>query len=524
MCSRAEFVERIQGHEISVFERNDTDGSPDPRRAVTKYRRSAAGSTMGTTRSLPQLRTTVQYLVRLLAEHYDDDDDDDEVDDDGRRAHQAHVRPSFGAAVQFFEDRIRAVQVDLTRSSGSSSRRVTTTITNHAGQQNKNDPKVMMQVMMARTQILILYLMTAMQEEEQQQLLSVAPSSSSSSCRKGDRLQHHHYERKFGVTALQTALSGYFDAMAHNNNENDDETWWWTTDQMMACSVLSAVNEMLRSSAVVVAASGADNDPTESFGHVWMEVTRLVRRQNHAYHDRRRRPGSVVLGPRTRWAVAFLGRVARGEWWTALAHLQHGPGVASSSDHRATDHTAHTNTVEQCCIDDVSKRYLQWRTIQTFNTVLSKGQTIKLTEVARLLFLVVDDNPIIVQTDPCDRDDDGRGNESCGGGGGSGDGTDKDSTAAMVQRQQQQQQQQQHAIRFSVQRFGLPMSDAGDGVIFKVAAISPPSLSKPSPPKSRQSTDEESSAADDGNYYPSRRPKLPLLQLITDGLAPFEPP
>jgi hypothetical protein len=387
----------------------------------------------------------------------------------------------------------------------------------------------MMQVMMARAQILILYLMTAMQDEEQQRPID-------------RQQQHHHYERKFGVTALQTALSGYFDALArapnnnNNNNDTDDETWWWTTDEMMACSILSAVNEMLRSSAAAVAAAGSDNDTTESFGHVWMEVTRLVRRRNHAYHRRRRHPAaadedgaSVVLGPRTRWAVAFLGRVARGEWWAALAHLQIGPAVGSSlfcfeSDHRPTDHTTHT-TVELCCIDDVAKRYLQWRTMQTFNTVLSKGQTIKLTEVARLLFLVVEDDPNIVvhqqplgqdETDPRNRDD----NDGSGG-----DGTDKEDTAARVQRQQHLQQQ--HAIRLVVQRFGLPMTDAGDGVMFKVASAILPPRSTPSPPKSRQSTNDESSTAadDDGNYcYQSRRPKLALLQLITNGLAPFETP
>jgi SAC3/GANP family len=428
MCSKQEFVERIQCHEISIFERNSNyDGSPDPGKVIAKYRRSAAGSRQRTPRSLRQLSLTVRYLV------------------------QAPTTTTFLAAVQFFEDRIRAVQVDLTR---SSSRPATGRNNNHNNNNNhSNDDSELiapLQVMIGRAQILILFLMSSIREDD------VLDEKS-----KNNRppKNNHHYERKFGVTALQTALTSYLACIQRVQNGQRNE---WK-DQMMAFSILSMVNEMLRSACSSSSGGGATTTATPEIGHVWMEVVRLARTTNS-----KQQPANPFFGPRTQRAVRLLLKICRGEWQQAMAQLR------QPND---PDNGRSWTIVEQCCIDQEARRYLQWRTLQTFNVVLSKGQTITVTELARLLNIDQDES------------------------GSSGGADDDDATS-------------RRTVQQLVRRFGLPMTDTGDKVIFKEVAMLPPSANAQPPNESSiVASNVMTSTGSDS------KPKLALLPLIMDGLA-----
>ena len=192
MCSRDECQARQASGEISLFERMPPRPSSlsravarrkskaqkhtiDPRLAVTKYRRSAAGqSDRQPPRSLAQLATTVRYLRQLL------------ISAPQLSSDQVTPIDSWLRVVGFVEDRFRAVQVDLVVS----------------GRASKD-----LQYHMARTHMLILYL--------------------TADCKE--------YSRKFAQDALNTCLSQYWNDP--ESSELDDEVFcyillrsWQPTD------------------------------------------------------------------------------------------------------------------------------------------------------------------------------------------------------------------------------------------------------------------------------------------------------
>ena len=97
MCSLDEYRQRSAINEVSLWERSADDQTPDPRRMVKKYRRSVGQQ--DAPRSLQQLKQTVDYLTKEIIVH--------------RRTASGKELP-FLDAVAFVEDRIRAVQKDMT--------------------------------------------------------------------------------------------------------------------------------------------------------------------------------------------------------------------------------------------------------------------------------------------------------------------------------------------------------------------------------------------------------------------------
>jgi hypothetical protein len=165
MCCREECEDRQRSGEVSIFEATEnTVDLPikqrriDPVLAVSKYRRSAAGHTVHySPRNFPQIEATLNHMIELLVT---------------QKAPSGRVPAvSFMNTVQFFDDRIRALQVDLVK-------------TQFASKQ--------LQSRLARCHILILY------------LLADEPS----------------YNETFGQTALHTALSSYWN---HTREESTDD-------------------------------------------------------------------------------------------------------------------------------------------------------------------------------------------------------------------------------------------------------------------------------------------------------------
>jgi hypothetical protein len=164
MCCLEECEDRQRSGEVSIFEATaNTVDLPikqrciDPVLAVSKYRRSAAGHTTHyDPRSFSQIDSASNHLIELLLT---------------QKAPSGRVPVSFMNTVQFFEDRIRALQVDLVK-------------TQFASKQ--------LQLRLARCHILILY------------LLADEPS----------------YAETFGETALHTALSSYWN---HTGAESTDD-------------------------------------------------------------------------------------------------------------------------------------------------------------------------------------------------------------------------------------------------------------------------------------------------------------
>ena len=166
MCSRQEILFRQRSGEISIFEATDdtVDKPPskqklDPTRAVKKYRRSAAGTRKDQQyppRTIGALIQTVDYLSDLFINW--------------------QQRPSLSIVelVNFLEDRIRAVQVDLVISQMASKQ---------------------LQYKIVKFHILSMYLLSDTKT----------------------------YERQHGKNALQTALSSYWNSGNQEVSETDDE-------------------------------------------------------------------------------------------------------------------------------------------------------------------------------------------------------------------------------------------------------------------------------------------------------------
>jgi len=185
----------------------------DPRLVIKKYRRSAAGggvssassAARGGARSIDVLSTTVDHLLGTVLST--------------QRVHRRDVMEprSLAATVSFVDDRIRAVQVDLTTSLLDSRR------TDRCWAKIRT-----LQSKLVRYGILVSY------------LLSDLPSTK--------------YEAKFGRTALRTAIDSYFAAWeasfgdssrrvyANRPTENDLAE----RDEMLSYEALMHVAEGLR--------------------------------------------------------------------------------------------------------------------------------------------------------------------------------------------------------------------------------------------------------------------------------------
>lgn len=182
MCCRKECTFRVKSNEVSIFEATeDTVHQPpskrrlDPNKAVKKYRRSAAGTSKDQqypARSLGSLFLTVEYLANLFLRW--------------ETSCGSRSTVSLLDLVNFLEDRLRAVQVDLVVSQMASKE---------------------LQFKMAKLHIIVLY------------ILSDSPK----------------YERRHGMQALQTALSSYW-----NQDEDGEED-----DAILAVTTLVQLNDDL---------------------------------------------------------------------------------------------------------------------------------------------------------------------------------------------------------------------------------------------------------------------------------------
>jgi SAC3/GANP family len=221
MCSKDECADRERFGEVSVFECRDdcrhmapNQRRIDPCRAVSKYRRSAAGSSVEDrypVRTVEQLATAVEYVLEVLAEQRAAAPPPTTHDDGGGNLLNGQ-RETMLATVSFVEDRLRAVQVDLVKLQHPASSR-------H------------LQVRMARAHVVILYLMADCES----------------------------YEATFGGTMLQTALSSYFASPAPTSDYDPD-----TGDEVLSYLLLSALRHDLLEAARTLRSGGRGSGPLDS--------------------------------------------------------------------------------------------------------------------------------------------------------------------------------------------------------------------------------------------------------------------
>ncbi len=222
MCSQEEAIDRQRFNELSLLESTNFSASvskahpkeriPHPKRCVKKYRRSAAGGgvtgigdrdgmdsrdgrdgmgeaatgTIRRRRNIHDLEVTVNYLLGIIFCTQSSAPSTKSKDKDA-------FRVSLLQSVLFVDDRIRAVQVDLTTLLGE-----TTTTTDNS---HNHDYTSIRSVRQIQARILRYHLLS-------QYLLS--------------NLSSKKYEWKFGHKALTTAISSYL-------------ATWNSTEQELKC-------------------------------------------------------------------------------------------------------------------------------------------------------------------------------------------------------------------------------------------------------------------------------------------------
>ena len=173
MCSLEECTQREHDHELSEFECTASTfrNAPHQRRidgslAVTKYRRSAAGTLQRAPRRFEHLEITWAHLRYILC----------------HQSLHLHQRPkSLAYTVAFVDDRIRALQVDLVVLQLAAPR---------------------IHIQLTRYHLLVLYLL----------------------CQAPPNL----VQPKFMQQALWTAMSAYWKESDHHNGIHDDELLCYT--------------------------------------------------------------------------------------------------------------------------------------------------------------------------------------------------------------------------------------------------------------------------------------------------------
>jgi hypothetical protein len=294
MCCREECEDRQRSGEVSIFEATaNTVDMPikqrriDPVLAVSKYRRSAAGHTvLYAPRSFPQIEATLNHMIELLVT---------------QKAPSGKVPAvSLMNTVQFFDDRIRALQVDLVK-------------TQFASKQ--------LQSRLARCHILILY------------LLADEPS----------------YNETFGQTALQTALSSYWN---HTGEESTDDE---ILSYMAICQCSQYLQQEQKQAAV-----------EESFTSSILSLYRKYMPSN-----------SVKRMPLFQWTLQLTARISMGHWTVAIHMLQ---------DKEGSILPEHFRVLARCCFAK-AMAYIRWKALQTYNISFRKEEPVTCQEVARLLCL-----------------------------------------------------------------------------------------------------------------------------------------
>ena len=219
MCSSIEANDRTQHKELSIFEctletttRPFNQRRPDGTKCIKKYRRSAAGGGTRTYngearhRSLATMEQTVEYLLRVILSR--------------QSSCPNMASQSLVHAVNFVDDRVRAVQVDLTTLLGSYSsrgRRISSHMWSRVGR---------IQARLIRYNLVIQYLLSDLDGKQ--------------------------YEWKFARTALTTCLTSYLDTWNNDQGLERGDDDWEELDEMLSYTALLHISTVLNKRELAV--------------------------------------------------------------------------------------------------------------------------------------------------------------------------------------------------------------------------------------------------------------------------------
>jgi hypothetical protein len=384
MCSRKE----CESREVSVLEATPETCFAsakmrimDPCRAVSQYRR-AASTVQYPSRTPQDRRLTVEYLGSILCTQQTAYQPSSSVKT--RQKHALISRVSLKEAVDFVQDRLRALQVECI-------------------QEQDFDKKMQFRVICM--QILILY------------LVSDNPS----------------YTRVFGEDALKLSFDHYWmssdiangrndncDATA-NNGDNTNESEQAMDDKILSWQLLFMTSQVCvkhfqADSSTLAESRGV---PVGSLSSLMYRHVRRYLQQGRMSSNLQNNSNSIRSLPCVSWALGIVNAVSRSEWRTVLSLLR--PPSLDALDTIAVHNQPGFNmycVLVRCCLAPC----LPWifmDYLHMYNQALMKQEALTCQEVARILILqkirVVDtfNNKVVKDTwDDYDDDDDDTANES----------------------------------------------------------------------------------------------------------------
>lgn len=341
MCSENEALDRSSHKELSSFESTidtykllPTKRIPDPSLCVKKYRRSAAGGGVKIyqhekNRSMEQLELTIDFLMCVWSQ---------------QKSRMEMQKALFLQTVNFVDDRIRAVQVDLTKLLGRL----------NVDERIKICSRVRrLQATLIRYNILTHYLLS--------------------------NLNASKYEWKFAHTALTTSVSSYFSTLQHRDDDIDLEE----LDEIMSYASLLHLATVIRAqeSAVPLGSStGQQCGLTLSDGSGISSLLGLYRK---------------FLGENTfsnmsklkkyRWALDLASEYEIGNYLVMLRKLQDG-------------NESQWRTLSRCCIAQVLP-IIRIGLMRQYNKTFGKQEKVPGKDLQYLLHLPSEDAAITFSED-----------------------------------------------------------------------------------------------------------------------------
>ena len=332
MCSSYEASERITFKELSPFEctqstykEHPRDRIPDPMKCIKKYRRSAAGGGVqpqykedGTEwkRSLDDLEISVDYLLTIYANQQSDG---------------MQEKISLVKTVNFVDDRLRAIQVDLT------------TLLGNMGDLDAESLNLVrrIQVRLVRYNLLTQHLLSSLGADK--------------------------FEWKFATTALTTAISSFF-ATYHGHNTDTGETS--NLDEVMCYAALLHIAMTLKNNEVALPQTsstgqgcGLATDGGDGMSAILGLYRKHVQKTTHSFNN-----GSF---PKYEWALKVGGATETGDLFTALKLLAPKPG-----DLEEIDDEGRWKICSRCCIAQAVP-LIRIGLMRRYNKSFGKGEQVK---------------------------------------------------------------------------------------------------------------------------------------------------
>ena len=366
MCSSEEAHQRQRFKELSPLEctassykAHPRDRIPDPNKCVKKYRRSAAGGGVdghanghGNRRSLDELEITVNYLLGIIFSTQKSSNEDND-------------RFSLLESVLFVDDRIRAVQVDLTIFMGQNQlHEPKTTFIN--GRQNHNNNNSILKIRNIQAKIVRYHLLS-------QYLLSTLTSK--------------QYEWKFGHKALTTAISSYL--ATWDNFKNDDYTIDQEEKDIIQLDEIMSYTTLLHVASTIYSKEPSiQSYDTSASKQKWhglqcedgcgMASVLTLYRRYIPIHNSRRKKGITALScfPKYQLAVRIAGDIDSGNYLSAIRLLTESESTSLKHISPFLDERSRWQILARCCMSQVMPA-LRIGLLRLYNKSFMKQEKVK---------------------------------------------------------------------------------------------------------------------------------------------------